>query len=380
MKLYEDQLFLFCEEDFRQENTVVETVQDNTTQTGNKWVVYVIRNHINNKVYVGQKKLTGNVLGYDKYFGSGYYLHEAIKKYGKQHFSKTTLEECFTYKDINEAERKWIRFYDSTNRNKGYNRNNGGNQHQWTEEQRQKQIAYNNRMKNNEEYIRKQREHAIRGNANLTEEQKRRRVESARQTRLNRTEEQKQATREKLRLARQKKVEQERLQFEHDRAEELKKGIKLLSKEEIKANEAYQHKRIMFRRRTLKKFWAKIKDIEKPRLTKEQKSETQRKAQLGKHGHNQTEEARAFFSNHTREVHRRKKLAKIERGEFVGVRYSNRERKWVASYSYYGKHTERYAKTELEAAIKYNEMVLKYGDKEEPLNRIPNHNEHLKTA
>ena len=50
--------------------------------------IYLIKNNINGKCYVGQQK-TKNKTFYavNKYYGSGTYIRNAIKKYGKENFS-----------------------------------------------------------------------------------------------------------------------------------------------------------------------------------------------------------------------------------------------------------------------------------------------------
>jgi hypothetical protein len=50
-----------------------------------KYFVYKITNHINGKMYVGQHVVVNEN---DLYFGSGFLLKVAIKKYGKENFSK----------------------------------------------------------------------------------------------------------------------------------------------------------------------------------------------------------------------------------------------------------------------------------------------------
>lgn len=52
-------------------------------------VIYKTVNTINNKIYVGQ-----DVHDNPAYYGSGKYLKNAIKKYGKTNFLKIILEYC----------------------------------------------------------------------------------------------------------------------------------------------------------------------------------------------------------------------------------------------------------------------------------------------
>ena len=55
--------------------------------------IYLTTNLVNGKKYLGQHKLSKQ---YDYYLGSGKILQEAIKKYGRENFSKTTLATCET--------------------------------------------------------------------------------------------------------------------------------------------------------------------------------------------------------------------------------------------------------------------------------------------
>ena len=83
------------------------------------YFVYITRNKINNKMYVG---ITN---GNDKdYLGSGIRLKNAVKKYGKENFENSILEECESIELLEQRERFWISFFDSVN--KGYNISTGG--------------------------------------------------------------------------------------------------------------------------------------------------------------------------------------------------------------------------------------------------------------
>ena len=86
--------------------------------------IYKTTNLINNKIYIGQRvyrKKDDNL-----YFGSGINLNKSIKKYGRENFVKEIIEICTCKQELNEKEKYWIKFYDSTNRNIGYNISEGG--------------------------------------------------------------------------------------------------------------------------------------------------------------------------------------------------------------------------------------------------------------
>ena len=86
--------------------------------------IYKTTNLINKKIYIGQKIYRKKDDNW--YLGSGIVLNKAIKKYGRENFIKEIIECCETKKDLNEKEKYWIKFYDSTNRNIGYNISEGG--------------------------------------------------------------------------------------------------------------------------------------------------------------------------------------------------------------------------------------------------------------
>ena len=62
------------------------------------YYVYKTTNIANNKIYVGVHK-SDNIQN-DNYLGSGKYLNEAIKKYGKQNFKRQILFQCKTQKQM----------------------------------------------------------------------------------------------------------------------------------------------------------------------------------------------------------------------------------------------------------------------------------------
>lgn len=88
-----------------------------------KYFIYKIINQINGKEYVGQHVTINEE---DLYFGSGFLLKAAIKKYGKENFLKKYLEECFSYEELNKQEIFWIKELNTLIPN-GYNIRPGGN-------------------------------------------------------------------------------------------------------------------------------------------------------------------------------------------------------------------------------------------------------------
>ena len=84
-------------------------------------IIYKTTNLINSKIYIGQDKKNN-----PNYFGSGKILQIAIEKYGVENFNKEILEECESKESLNEREKYWINFYNSTDREIGYNISLGG--------------------------------------------------------------------------------------------------------------------------------------------------------------------------------------------------------------------------------------------------------------
>ena len=92
--------------------------------------IYIIKNKINNKVYVGQTKVSIK-LRFQNHLsaarcGKDYIIGKAIRKYGEENFYIELLEECLA-SELNEREMYWIAFYNSTDNKCGYNMSLGGN-------------------------------------------------------------------------------------------------------------------------------------------------------------------------------------------------------------------------------------------------------------
>lgn len=92
--------------------------------------IYIIKNTVNDKVYVGQTKISLK-LRFQNHLsaarnGKDYIIGKAIRKYGEDKFYIELLEEC-TVEELNEREKYWIAFFNSTDNRFGYNISIGGN-------------------------------------------------------------------------------------------------------------------------------------------------------------------------------------------------------------------------------------------------------------
>lgn len=92
--------------------------------------IYIIRNTINSKVYIGQTKVSLK-LRFQNHLsaarnGKDYVIGKAIRKYGEENFYIELLEEC-TIEELNEREKYWISYFNATNNKFGYNMSIGGN-------------------------------------------------------------------------------------------------------------------------------------------------------------------------------------------------------------------------------------------------------------
>ena len=77
------------------------------------------------KRYIGQHKVRGVVE--DGYLGSGNLLLRAVRKYGRDVFTRETLEVCYSAKELFAAEEKWVKAHDAVRNQDFYNLAEGGN-------------------------------------------------------------------------------------------------------------------------------------------------------------------------------------------------------------------------------------------------------------
>lgn len=65
--------------------------------------IYVTTNLVNNKRYIGQKKISKGSK-WENYLGSGLAFKKALKKYGKDNFDRKIIEIAFSYEELNMFE------------------------------------------------------------------------------------------------------------------------------------------------------------------------------------------------------------------------------------------------------------------------------------
>jgi group I intron endonuclease len=78
-------------------------------------IIYITRNLINGKKYIGKDSHNN-----PEYLGSGALLLEDIKTHGRENFKKEILEYC-TQENLGEREEYWINFFDAVKSKKFYN-------------------------------------------------------------------------------------------------------------------------------------------------------------------------------------------------------------------------------------------------------------------
>ncbi len=85
--------------------------------------VYKITNVVNNKIYVGKRVATSFD---EQYWGGGKIIYSAIKKYGKDNFTREIIEWCDSKEHLEERERFWISKLKARDLSIGYNLAEGG--------------------------------------------------------------------------------------------------------------------------------------------------------------------------------------------------------------------------------------------------------------
>lgn len=111
-------------------------------------IIYKITNKINNKIYIGQT--TGSLQNrwwhHCKPSSECVCLSRAIQKYGRENFTIEQIDCACSFDELDVKERYWIEYYDSMDKQKGYNLQSGGHKnHVFSEETR---LKLKNSLKN----------------------------------------------------------------------------------------------------------------------------------------------------------------------------------------------------------------------------------------
>lgn len=103
-------------------------------------IIYKATNIINRKIYIGQTIKTlkirlnqHKINAKLKSFNSNYFAR-AIRKYGFDNFEWEIIDTAESIEELNKKEIYWINFYNSIDRNLGYNSNTGGKNGRPTDE------------------------------------------------------------------------------------------------------------------------------------------------------------------------------------------------------------------------------------------------------
>lgn len=127
-------------------------------------IIYLIRNLINGKVYVGQTVRTlavrFNAHKQDCRSGANRPLYRSVRKYGWENFSINPVSHASSQDDLDNLEHLWIVLFRAADRNYGYNLTWGGEHGMRTEEVIDKlrashlgQVAWNKGKKASPEHV-----------------------------------------------------------------------------------------------------------------------------------------------------------------------------------------------------------------------------------
>lgn len=124
------------------------------------YYIYILQNTINLKIYVGQtnnlKKREREHRAKDRIKTKNSPLYQAIKKYGFDKFKMIPIESFDSISEVDDAEIFWIQFFQSRNREFGYNLAEGGcvnrgfkHSDKWKKEQsKRKKELFKNKLSN----------------------------------------------------------------------------------------------------------------------------------------------------------------------------------------------------------------------------------------
>ena len=92
--------------------------------------IYKITNNINNKIYIGLtcRDVSRRWIEHCSKAKQqdGFYLHNAIRKYGKENFTISIIDQTSSIDELKQLEQQYIKKYHSNNKEYGYNLTLGG--------------------------------------------------------------------------------------------------------------------------------------------------------------------------------------------------------------------------------------------------------------
>jgi hypothetical protein len=121
-------------------NGIMRRLIEGKQMTSKSCTIYLLRNHINDKLYVGQT-WDSTEARMARGYKNSHHINAAINKYGKLNFYYETLSLCSDQNVADYLEDCYITLFDSTNREKGYNLKKGGNHGRHSAETKAKMSA-----------------------------------------------------------------------------------------------------------------------------------------------------------------------------------------------------------------------------------------------
>jgi group I intron endonuclease len=97
--------------------------------------IYITTNMVNGKKYLGQKKFDEY---WKNYLGSGTVFKRAIKKYGKENFTRNIIQVCYSKEELDKAEYDLTIFLNVVEDPNWYNLKEGGSNGKYGEEAKRK--------------------------------------------------------------------------------------------------------------------------------------------------------------------------------------------------------------------------------------------------
>lgn len=106
-------------------------------------IIYRITNDINGKIYIGQtiRNIEERFREHKKVIRNNY-INRAIKKYGEKYFSIVEIDSADCQDELNYLEKYWIKFYNSQNKQYGYNIMDGGDGARVSKERRLERAVF----------------------------------------------------------------------------------------------------------------------------------------------------------------------------------------------------------------------------------------------